>query len=129
AWVEDCDSASAILCAETRSGFRLHESYGLIAQAVAARTDKPVLMSTNLATIGDDDLAVRSTHNRTPVLVGLAPMMTAVRAAFAYRDFHLRAPVSPAAAPGGARTRWTERLRHGGALDEAESLAVFDDYG
>ena len=128
ALVDDPDTAVAILCAESRSGFHLHESYGRIVQTVAARTDKPVLMSNNLATVGNDDLAVRCTHMGTPVLVGLAPMMTAVRAAFDYRDFRLRPPIS-AAAPVGAKARWTARLQRGDALDEFESLALFADYG
>ncbi|MGE0118479.1 MAG: acetate--CoA ligase family protein [Dongiaceae bacterium] len=129
ALVDDPDTAIGILCAETRSGFSLHESYARIVQAVAARTDKPVLMSNNLATIGNDDLAVRCTRAGYPVLVGLGPMMTAVRAAFAHRDFRARPPVSPAPAPAGAREHWTPRLRRGDALDEAESLALFADYG
>jgi acyl-CoA synthetase (NDP forming) len=129
ALVDDPDTAIAILCAETRSGFYLHESYGRIVQAVAARTGKPVLMSNNLATVGNDELAVRSTHSGTPVLVGLAPMMTAVRAAFDYRDHRARPPASPAAAPAGAKARWTARLQRGAALDESESLTLFADYG
>jgi acetate---CoA ligase (ADP-forming) len=47
ALADDPDTAIAILCAETRTGFSLHESYGRIVQTVAARTDKPVLMSNN----------------------------------------------------------------------------------
>jgi acyl-CoA synthetase (NDP forming) len=129
ALVDDPDTAIAILCAETRSGFYLHESYGHIVLTVAARTDKPVLMSNNLATVGNDDLAVRCTHMGTPVLVGLAPMMTAVRAAFDYRDYRARPRVSPAAAPAGAKMRWAARLQRGGALDESESLTLFADYG
>jgi acyl-CoA synthetase (NDP forming) len=129
ALTDDPDTAVAILCAETRSGFSLHESYGRIVQAVAARTDKPVLMSNNLATVGNDDLAVRCTHSGTPVLVGLTPMMTAVRAAFDYRDFRARPPVAHAAAPIGAKARWSTRLQRDDALDESESLALFAEYG
>jgi acyl-CoA synthetase (NDP forming) len=129
ALVDDPDTAVAILCAETRSGFYLHESYGRIVQAVAARTGKPVLMSNNLATVGNDDLAERCTHMGTPVLVGLAPMMTAVRAAFDYRDSRLRPAIVPPPAPVGAKARWIARLQRGDALDESESLALFADYG
>jgi acyl-CoA synthetase (NDP forming) len=129
ALVDDPDTAIAIHCAETRSGFSLHESYGRIVQAVAARTSKPVLMSNNLATVGNDDLAVRCTHSGTPVLVGLGPMMTAVRAAFDYRDCRARPPVASAAAPIGVRARWAPRLQRAGALDESESLTLFADYG
>lgn len=129
ALVDDPETAIAVMCAETRSGFTLHESYARIAQTVAARTGKPVLMSNNFATVGDDDLAVRCTHGGIPVLVGLGPMMTAVGAAFAHRDFRGGLPISPAPAPAGARARWTARLQRGGALDEAESLALLADYG
>jgi hypothetical protein len=94
-----------------------------------SRTDKPVLMSNNLATVGNDDLAVRCTHSGTPVLVGLKPMMTAVRAAFDYRDFGARPPISTPTAPVGAKVRWVSRLQRGGALDESESLTLFADYG
>ncbi len=128
ALVDDPETAIAVLCAETRSGFTLHESYARIVQAVAARTGKPVLMSNNFATIGNDDLAVRCTRSGTPVLVGLGPLMTAVRAAFAYRDFRARPAASPAAAPAGVRARWTARLQRGHVLDEAEGLALFADY-
>ncbi len=129
ALVDDPGTAIAVLCAETRSSFYLHESYGRIVQSVAARTGKPVLMSNNLATVGNDDLAVRCTHMGTPVLVGLVPMMTAVRAAFDYRDYRVRPTISPAAAPVGAKVRWTARLQGDGALDEPESLTLFADYG
>jgi succinyl-CoA synthetase beta subunit len=56
-------------------------------------------------------------------------MMTAMRAAFDYRDFRLRPPTLATAAPVGAKARWTARLQRGGALDESESLALFADYG
>lgn len=129
ALTDDPATAVAVLCAETRSGFTLHESYARIVETVAARTGKPVLMSNNFAALGNDELAVRCTGAGTPVLIGLTPLMIAVRAAFGYRDFRDRPPAAPAAAPAGARARWTARLQRGEALDEAESLALFADYG
>jgi acyl-CoA synthetase (NDP forming) len=129
ALAEDPDTAIAILCAETRSGFHLHEAYGEMVRRVADRTTKPVLMSNNLATIGGDELAVRITRAGSPLLVGLGPMMTAVRAAFDHRDFRTRPAIRPPAAPTGARERWIPRLGAGRALDESESLELFADYG
>jgi acyl-CoA synthetase (NDP forming) len=73
-------------------------------------------------------LAVRCTHSGTPVLVGMKPMMTAVRAAFDYRDFRARPAVARVAVPVGAKARWTARLQRGDALDESESLALLADY-
>ncbi|MGH6932562.1 MAG: CoA-binding protein, partial [Dongiaceae bacterium] len=120
ALVDDPDTAIGILCAETRSGFHLHEAYGQLVRAVATHTTKPVLMSNNLATIGGDELAVRITREGSPLLIGLGPMLTAVRAAFDYRDFRARPETKPAAAPAGARARWQGRLAEGRALDESE---------
>jgi acyl-CoA synthetase (NDP forming) len=129
ALIDDPATAIAVLCAETRSGFTLHESYAQIVRTVSARSEKPVLMANNFATIGNDDLAVRCTQAGTPVLIGLGPLMTAVGAAFDYRDFRARPAASAAAAPAGARARWTARLQRGDTLDEAESLTLFADYG
>jgi succinyl-CoA synthetase beta subunit len=56
-------------------------------------------------------------------------MMTAVRAAFDYRDHRAYAPMSPGVAPAGAKARWAPLLQRGGVLDEPESLALFADYG
>jgi acyl-CoA synthetase (NDP forming) len=128
ALTDDPDTAIAVLCAETRSGYALHETYARTVRTVASRTAKPVLLSHNLATLGDDALAVRMTHGGQPVLVGLGPMMTAVRAAFDYREYRDRPPVRPPPPPAGARERWESRLGKG-TLDEAECLALLSDYG
>ncbi len=130
ALVEDPDTAIGALFVETRSGQYLNEGYARAAQVAAARTDKPVVIVNNLAAVGDDDLTVRLTEAGIPVLVGIDPGLTAIRAAFARRDFRARPPMTPPAAPPGIRARWEARLRAGNPpLDEAESLTVLADYG
>ena len=129
ALVDDPDTAVGALFVETRSGHYLNEGYARAAQAAAARTDKPILIVNNLAAFGDDDLALRLTNAGLPVLIGIDSGLTAIRAAFAYRDARARPPMTPASAPVGVRDRWEARLRGGAPLDEAESLALFADYG
>jgi len=129
ALMQDPDTAIGILFAETRSGYYLHEGYAEIVREVAAQTDKPVIMANNMACLGNDDLAVRMTHDGFPVLIGIGQTMAVLRAAMAHRDHRILPPAKPPKAPAGARQRWEARLRQGTALDESESLCLFGDYG
>src|SRR5262245_19756417 len=129
ALVQDPDTAIGILFAETRSGYYLHEGYAEIVRDVAAQTDKPVIMANNMACLGNDDLAVRMTHDGFPVLIGIGQTMAVLRAAMAHRDHRALAPMNPPPRPAGARQRWAARLQQGTALDESESLRLFEDYG
>jgi acetate---CoA ligase (ADP-forming) len=129
ALVQDPDTALGILFAETRSGYYLHEGYAEIVRDVAAQTDKPVIMANNMACLGNDDLAVHMTHDGYPVLIGIGQTMAVLRAAMAHRDHRALPPMRRPAAPVGAQQRWAARLQQGTALDESESLRLFDDYG
>ena len=129
ALMQDPDTAIGILFAETRSGYYLHEGYAEIVRDVAALTDKPVIMANNMACLGNDDLAVRMTHDGYPVLIGIGQTMAVLRAAMAHRDHRALPPMSPPAPPAGARQKWAARLQQGTALDESESLRLFADYG
>jgi acetate---CoA ligase (ADP-forming) len=129
ALMQDPDTAIGILFAETRSGYYLHEGYAEIVREVAAQTDKPVIMANNMACLGNDDLAVRMTHDGFPVLIGIGQTMAVLRAAMAHRDHRALPPMIPPKAPAGARQRWAARLQQGTALDESESLRLFSDYG
>jgi acyl-CoA synthetase (NDP forming) len=129
ALTQDPDTAIGILFAETRSGYYLHEGYAEIVRDVAAQTDKPVIMANNMACLGNDDLAVRMTHDGFPVLIGIGQTMAVLRAAMAHRDHRGLPRMTPAAPPVGARQKWAARLQQGTALDESESLRLFSDYG
>jgi acyl-CoA synthetase (NDP forming) len=82
-----------------------------------------------VAAVGDDDLVVRLTNGKIPVLIGIDPALAVIRGAFELRDRRSRAPLAPTAAPAGIRAKWSQRLEAGGTLDEAESLALMADYG
>ncbi len=129
ALVDDPDTALGALCVETRDGYYLTEGYGDMLRAVKAKSDKLVILATNLASNSSDDVAVRLAHDGVPVLSGVASMLAVVKKAMAYRD-RLAAPAGTApAAPGGLRAKWEPRLRRGGAFEEAEGLALLRDYG
>jgi acyl-CoA synthetase (NDP forming) len=129
ALMQDPDTAIGILFAETRSGYYLHEGYADIVRDVAMQTEKPMLIANNMACLGNDDLAVRMTHDGFPVLIGIGQTMAVLRAAMAHRDHRALPPKNPLAPPAGARQRWIARLEQGTALDESESLRLFGDYG
>jgi acyl-CoA synthetase (NDP forming) len=129
ALVQDPDTAIGILFAETRSGYYLHEGYADVVRDVAAQTEKPVILANNMACLGNDDLAVRMTHDGFPVLIGIGQTMAVLRAAMAHREHRALPPMKPPAPPVGTRQRWAARLQQGTALDESESLRLFGDYG
>jgi acyl-CoA synthetase (NDP forming) len=129
ALMQDPDTAIGILFAETRSGYFLHEGYAGIVRQVAKLTAKPMLIANNMACLGNDDLAVRMTHDGFPVLIGIGQTMAVLRAAMDHRDHRALPPMTPPLAPAGARQRWMARLQQGTPLDESESLRLFSDYG
>jgi acyl-CoA synthetase (NDP forming) len=129
ALVQDPNTALGVFFVETRSGHYLHEGYAEVVRQTAASTNKPVMIAHNMASITDDELALRISHAGIPVLIGIAPTMAAIRGAMDYRDFRELPAIAPAAPPAGARQRWTPRLQQAAPLDEAESLALFADYG
>lgn len=126
---QDPDTALAAICAETRTGNQLHEDYGEIAAYARANSDVPVIMLNNVGAIGDDDLTVRLTAAGIPVLTAMAPGLFAIRAAFWLRDRALQPKHKARPAPAGLRAKWQKRLSEARALDEAEGLALFADYG
>jgi acetate---CoA ligase (ADP-forming) len=129
ALLADPDTAIGALCVETRTGKALHEGYAEAMRRARAGSDKPVIFINNLAAPGDDDLAVSITRAGLPVLIGLSPALAAIRGAMARRDFRLRPVPAPAGPPEGLSARWQTKLAAGGALEEAEGLALFADYG
>jgi acyl-CoA synthetase (NDP forming) len=129
ALVDDPDTALGALCVETRDGYSLTEGYGEMLRKIRAETSKPVILATNVASNSSDDVAVRLAKDGVPVLSGVASMLTVVRKAMDRRD-RLAAPAAAAPkAPQGLRAKWEKRLKRGGTLDEAESLALLADYG
>jgi acyl-CoA synthetase (NDP forming) len=129
ALVDDPDTALAALCVETRDGYYLTEGYGDVLRRVSARTTKPVILTTNVASNASDDVAVRLAHDGVPVLSGVDSMLGIVKLAMTERDRRVLAQDNAAAAPVGLRAKWQKRLRPGTTLSEAEALDLLADYG
>lgn len=129
ALMADPDTAIGGMFIDIRSGHTLSEGYARAMLRTAAGTDKPLVVATNLAMAGADDLALRLTRAGVPVLNGADPALAVIRAALDRRDARARPPMRPEAAPPGVRARWEPRLRAGLPLDEAESLALMAAYG
>ncbi len=129
ALMDDPDTALGGIFVETRSGHTLSEGYIRALLTAASRTLKPVVLATNLASNGNDELQWRAAMDGIPVLNGADAALVAIRAALDRREFLQRPPIAAAAAPKGARDRWASRLAHARPLDEAESLALLADYG
>ncbi|HVT50118.1 MAG TPA: acetate--CoA ligase family protein [Dongiaceae bacterium] len=126
ALLDDPDTALGALCVETRDGYALTEGYCEMLRQIRARTQKPVILATNVASNSSDDVAVRLAKDGVPVLSGVASMLTVIRKAMDRRD---RVVVEAPSLPNGLREKWQARLRRGETLDEAESLALLGDYG
>lgn len=129
ALANDPDTAIAGLFVEPRDGYYLSESYGRLLRDSAKRTDKPIVLTTNMASNGADGLCRRLVRAGVPVMLGVAPALKAIRAALDRRDWRNLPPLAPPPAPAGMRAKWTPRLSAGHALDEAEGLTLFADYG
>lgn len=129
ALIDDPDTALASLCVETRDGYYLTEGYGDILRRVRARTTKPVILTTNVASNSSDDVAVRLAHDGVPVLSGVDSMLRVVKLAMAERDRKALGHDKPNVAPAGLRAKWQKRLQPGTTLSEAEALDLLADYG
>jgi acyl-CoA synthetase (NDP forming) len=128
ALLDDPDTALGALCAETRTGHSLHEGYAGAMMTAHGRSEKPVVVINNLASVGDDDLALRITRAGIPVLIGLDAGLAAIKGEMARRDFRARPAMRPWPAPSGMREKWQVRLNQATALDESESLSLLADY-
>jgi acyl-CoA synthetase (NDP forming) len=129
ALADDPDTAIAGMFVEPRDGYYLSDGYGRLLQTVAARSAKPVILTTNMASNGADELCRRLVRAGVPVLLGAAPALRVLRLAFERRDWQTLPPMQPPAVPAGLRAKWEPRLKTGTTLDEAEGLTLFADYG
>ncbi|WP_119301018.1 acetate--CoA ligase family protein [Dongia deserti] len=129
ALVEDPATACGIFCVETRDGYYLSDGYAALMEAAFARTEKPLLLSTNLGSNGSDGVAQRLTEHGIPVLSGVDSTLSVMKLALRHRDRGSQQRLEIAPASPGLREKWAPRLRQGEPLDEDASLALLEDYG
>jgi acetate---CoA ligase (ADP-forming) len=126
---DDPATACGIFCVETRDGYYLSDGYAALMEGAFARTNKPLLLATNLGSNGSDGVAQRLTEHGIPVLSGVESALSVMKLAMRHRD-HASAPrLEIPAAPVGMRAKWEPRLAQGEPLDEDASLVLLEDYG
>jgi acyl-CoA synthetase (NDP forming) len=129
ALADDPATACGIFCVETRDGYYLSDGYAALMEGAFARTDKPLLLATNLGSNGSDGVAQRMTEHGIPVLSGVESALSVMRLAMRHRDRASAPRLEIPAAPVGMRAKWEPRLAQGEPLDEDASLALLEDYG
>ncbi len=126
---DDPDTALLVHFADIRDGYYISEGYLEVHAALMKESAKPVTLATNYTQLRHDDQAQRFAAIGVPVIDGTTPALQAIRHMLEYRDFLSRTHSAPLSVPAGAREIWRKRLGEKRALDEAESLAMFADYG
>jgi acyl-CoA synthetase (NDP forming) len=129
ALVEDPATACGIFCVETRDGYYLSDGYAALMETAFARTEKPLLLATNLGSNGSDGVAQRLTEHGIPVLSGVDSALSVLKQAMRHRDRAAQPRLEVPSALKGLREKWAPRLQSGEPLDEDASLALLQDYG
>ena len=128
ALADDPATACGIFCVETRDGYYLSDGYAALMESAFARTQKPLLLATNLGSNGSDGVAQRLTEHGVPVLSGVDSALSVMRLALRHRVRAAQPRLEIPAAPKGLREKWAPRLKLGEPLDEDASLALLEDY-
>lgn len=112
---------------------KIYPSYLSYMQRARAESGKPVTLVSARQGTGHDDAAVTSTRAGYPVLDGVRSFLVGARLLFAYRDFLLRHTNELTELESDWDKTivdlWQDRLRTADVLDEAESMAMLEDFG
>ncbi|HYC12774.1 MAG TPA: acetate--CoA ligase family protein [Stellaceae bacterium] len=118
---------------DLRDGSYLYRGFADAALAATRASDKPIAVATSYTQVRHDALALELTLAGVPVLDGTLNALSAVRGAFAYRDFLAQPADAPPEPPQElAKSREAARLglaANAGALDEPASLALLEAFG
>lgn len=126
---DDPDTGVMVHFCDVRTGYYVHEGFVDAHRELLGRTTKPVLVATSYSQLRHDEIVGRFDAIGIPVLDGSIASIKSVGHMLGYRDFQARGASVPPEPPAGARERWARRLAEPRALDEAEGLALFRDYG
>jgi acyl-CoA synthetase (NDP forming) len=132
ALVEDENAALGLVCADIRDRYYLSDGFAAAARAVAARSEKPIVLATNYTQLRHDGIALALTEAGVPVLDGTQNALVAIRGALAYRDFRARPDDPPPLPPGEAaaeRRRWRQEVAGCAPLGEGAALGLLAAWG
>ncbi|MBS3649062.1 acetate--CoA ligase family protein [Pseudaminobacter sp. 19-2017] len=129
AMLADPDTAIGVLFQDIRDGSYVAEGFTRALIASSRKSEKPVTVVSNYASVNHRSLALATTESGVPVIDGTNEGLSAISNLFAFRDRRQRSRtlVDPVAAE--VRDRWRLRLTNGAPLDELEGLRLLSDYG
>lgn len=125
----DPDTGVGVMFEDIRDGSYVTEGFTAAAIRAARRSDKPVALVTNYASLNHREVALATTEAGVPVIDGTEEGLRAVRHLLAFRDHVPAAPAGHAPIDPRLRIGWRARLENGTPLDEAEALWLISDYG
>ncbi|MDQ3619117.1 MAG: acetate--CoA ligase family protein [Actinomycetota bacterium] len=129
ALMTDSDTAATTLCVDLTTEMYPEGGYVRVAKEAWATSTKPFALLSNLPSAIEprDALSIRDAG--IPILEGTHSGLHAFRHLFEYRDRLAPPGSTEAVSDEGRATRWGDRLRASGSLDEVETLALLGDYG
>lgn len=128
---DDPDTAVLVHFSDIRTGYYIHDGFLEAHRQIVARgsATKPVVVSTSYTQLRHDTIVGEFDALGIPVIDGSISSLKSVRHMLQHRDFLARGAMAAPTPPAGVRERWRKRLSESRALDEAEGLALFQDYG
>ena len=129
AMLADPDTSIGVLFQDIRDGSYVADGFTRAVIASSRKTDKPVAVVTNYASVNHRALALATTEAGVPVLDGTNEGLTAIRNLLAFRDRRRQARTMPAPVSADMRERWRQRLARGLPIDELDGLQMLSDYG
>lgn len=127
--IRDSDAAMGALVLDRSVGGKVQPINMKLVSETFAETGKPSFVVSTYHGSGTDVAAIEATRAGTPVLDGLSSFIAAVRAAFAWRDYRLKPPMTPEAADPAVARHWRDRLASDEPFDEFDSLRLLADFG
>jgi len=127
--MQDPGAALGALVHDRAPGGTVYPVYVDYLREARTRSGKPVALVASRQGTGCDPSVIGLTHAGYPVLDGVQTFLSGVRALFAYRDFQAAPRPATVDTDPAAVERWTDALDGAGALGEAKSLALLDDFG
>ncbi|MGB3388123.1 MAG: acetate--CoA ligase family protein [Pseudaminobacter sp.] len=129
AMLADPDTGIGVLFQDIRDGSYVAEGFTRALIASSRKSDKPVAVVTNYASVNHRSLALATTEAGVPVIDGTTEGLNAIRNLFAFRDRRRRRRTSLEPVAADVVKAWRLRLAGGGPLDEQEGLKLLADYG
>lgn len=132
ALIEDQNVAAAAFMTNYRDGYFLSEAIYRVVEKIARESDKLVALATCYSDLANAAMCRRAFDAGIPLIDGSRETVLAFRHLFAWRDFRLAYGGTGASDDtlSDAAGDWSAKLerRRGETLDEAEALALLDDF-